>query len=166
MKRVNAIASLLGAAFCFAMVLLITANIIGRKLGNPVPGAVGLAGFMLATVVFLGLSRCEETESHIRVEFLLYHLPPKLRAWVTVFDYLVALLVFGAMVWATGIDTLRAWQIKQMLTAVIMLPEYPVKTIVTLGCGLMFIQLAINTIGFIRQRRVESRAEKVRKEFA
>lgn len=166
MKRINAIASLLGAAFCLAMVLLITANIIGRKLGNPVPGAVGLAGFMLATVVFLGLSHCEETESHIRVEFLLYHLPPKLRAWVVIFDYLAAFLVFGAMVWATGIDTIRAWQIKQMLTAVIMLPEYPAKTIVTLGCALMCIQLVLNTINFIRQRRVESRAEKVSRGFA
>lgn len=166
MRQVNAIASVSGTVFVLAMVLLITANIIGRKLGYPVAGAVGLAGFMLGAVVFLGLSHCEETESHVRVEFLLHHLSPKGRLSLLIFDYVVALLVFGAILWAVGINTLRSWYIKETLIGVILLPEYPVKTIILLGCGLMFIQLILNTVKLIRQRSIEFRDERVKKEFA
>ena len=166
MKRVNGVASSLGAGIVFGMMFLITFNIVGRKLGFPLPGAVGVAGFMLAIVVFLGLSHCEEKESHIRVEFLIHHLRPKIRMVVLIFDYLVALLLFTAMAVATGIDSIHSFQIKETLTGAVSLPEYPVKAIITLGCGLMSIQVLLNTIRFIKQRRLESRAERVRKEFA
>lgn len=166
MKRVNAVASSLGAGIVFGMMFLITSNIIGRKLGYPLLGAIGVAGFMLAIVVFLGLSHCEEKESHIRVEFLIHHLTPKIRMVVLIFDYLVALLLFTTMTVVTGIDSAHSFQIKEMLTGAVLLPEYPVKAIVTLGCALMSIQVLLNIIRFIKQRRLESRTERVRKEFA
>ena len=166
MKRVNAAASILGSTFVLLITILITANIIGRKLGMPLPGTIGLAGFMLAAVVFLGLSHCEEVEGHVRVEFLLFRLSPKNRVSLLIFDYFIALAVFGAMGWATGIDMLLSWKRLEIYTGAIYLPVYPVKTIVTLGCVLMVIQLILNTIKLIKQRRLESEAETVRKGFA
>ena len=166
MKHVNAVAAITGAIFVLLMTLLIAANIIGRKLGTPLPGAINLAGVMLAVVTFLGLSHCEEVGGHVRVEILLFHLSPKKRLSLLIFNLLVAFFIYGFMVWGSGIDTVEAWRLKQEIVGEVATPLYPSKTIVTLGCGLMCIQLVLNIIGLFSKRREESRAERIRKEFA
>ena len=161
MKRINSIAAVTGAFLVFLMTLLIAANIIGRKLGYPLPGAVNLAGFMLAAVTFLGLSHCEEVGGHVRVEVVLHRLTPKNRRLLLLFNLLVALFIYGFMAWGSGIDTIEAWRLLQMIPGAVSLPVYPSKTIVTIGCGLMCIQLALNIIGLFGKRWKESLAETI-----
>jgi len=159
MKRLNTVLSVVGGGFVFVMVLLISANAVVRKFGFPLYGAIAFAGFMLAAVIFLGLSHCEEVDGNVRVEFFLLHLPPKIKRLVLGFDYLAAILMFGALTWATGIDALHAWQIRQVTIDIIALPTYPVKFIVALGCMFMLIQLLFSAVRPSSQGGLEVRTE-------
>lgn len=166
MKRVNFIVSVLAAGFVFFMALIIVINIIGRKIGHPLPGAIGLAGFMLAIVSFLGLSQCEEQDSHVKVEAVLSHLRPKNRLRLLIFNYLVIVLVYGFMLFAMGFNTLSSWKKSEELIGDIFLPVYPAKTVATLGIGLMILQVLLKLIDFIKKQSVDSLGEELPKDFA
>ena len=153
MRRINYISAAVGAISVFLMALLIVANIAGRKLGYPVPGAIAMAGFMLVVVTFLGLAPCEEAGGHVRVETLLQRLSPNYRLWLTIFGLVLSLGMSGLMVWGATNEAITAWQIMQVIPEEMPLPVYPTKTIVSIGCGLMAIQIIINIVEVFRNRK-------------
>jgi TRAP-type C4-dicarboxylate transport system permease small subunit len=149
----------MGAGFVFTMALIIVVNAVGRKIGHPLPGAIGLAGFMLAVVTFLGLAQCEDQDRHVRVEAILLRLSPKNRLRLLVFNYLVAVAVYGFMLWAMGANMLYSWKTSEELIGDIFLPVYPAKTIAFIGVALMTFQVVLKLIGFIRKQMTNSGTE-------
>jgi TRAP-type C4-dicarboxylate transport system permease small subunit len=156
MKWVNHAVSFVGAAFVLTMALIIVVNALGRKIGHPLPGAIGLAGFMLAVVTFLGLAQCEARDRHVKVEAVLLRLSPKNRLRLLVFNYLVALAVYGFMLCAMGVNMLYSWKTSEELIGDIFLPVYPAKTIAFIGVVLMSVQVLMKLIGFIRKQITDS----------
>jgi TRAP-type C4-dicarboxylate transport system permease small subunit len=163
MKRINKLAATIGAFFVFVMVILISANIIGRKIGAPLPGAINLAGVMLAVVTFLGLSHCEEVGGHVRVETLFYYLPSKGKKFLLIFDALVALCMYAIVVGGTSVDALHAWQVNEVIVGEVETPMYPSKTIVAIGGLLMFIQLLITIKNIVTEPQEERESEETTK---
>ena len=87
----------------FAMMLLTTADVIGRYFFNsPVVGAVELTQLMLATIVFLAFPTVTWREQHITVD-LLDAVFPKRLVWLrqAVINLIcsVALLIMARRIW-------------------------------------------------------------------
>ena len=144
MKRLNAFSAIIGGLLVFCIMILLSAEIIGRKMGCPIPGTIEIAGFALAGIVFLGLSKCEEVHEHVRVEFLLVRYPPALRRWAEIFINLLGIFVYGIMTWQTTVEAISSWATLEVVPGLIPLPVYPAKTIVSIGCAMISVQLIIN----------------------
>lgn len=144
MRRLNAFSAILGGLLVFCIMILLSAEIIGRKIGHPIPGTIEIAGFALAGIVFLGLSRCEEVHEHVNVEFLLVRYPSALRRWVEIFICLLGFVMYGLMTWQSTLEAISSWSTFEVVPGLIPLPVYPAKTIVSIGCAMICVQLLIN----------------------
>ena len=152
MKKINAFcAAFSGVLVCCLMVLL-SGEILGRKLGYPIPGTIEFAAFALVGIIFLGLSHCEELGGHVRVEFLLTRFSPKLRKAAEMFIYLLGFCIYGLMTWQTGVDAVSSWSVRETVPGLMTLPVYPAKTVVPLGCALICIQIIVNAIGIMKDQ--------------
>lgn len=152
MKKVNAICAVASGLLVCSLMLLLSAEILGRKVGHPIPGATEFAAFALVGIIFLGLSHCEEVRGHVRVEFLIARFSPRLRLAAELFIHTVGFLLYALMAWQTAIDAASSWSVLETVPGLMTLPVYPAKTLVPLGCGLISIQIVINTVGLIRNR--------------
>ena len=166
MKRINFIVSVIAAVFVFIMATIIVVNIVGRKLNHPLPGAIGLAGFMLAIVSFVGLSECEARDSHVRVDAVLSRLRPINRTRLLIFNYLIEMGVYGFLLWAMCSNTLTSWKKSEALIGDIFLPVYPAKTVAAFGVGLMTLQIVLKLIGFIKKRPADHGPDDLPNDFA
>lgn len=153
MRQVNSFSGKLSGLLVCGMMLLISADILGRRIGHPIPGAVELAGFALAWVIFLGLAPCEENHGHIRVEFLITRLSGTFRDAMELFTYGVGFFIYAIMTWQTAIDALASWKIREAIPGMFLMPVYPAKTLVPIGCALISIQLAINSMEYAKKSR-------------
>jgi len=152
MKKVNAIFAAASGLLVCSLMILLSAEILGRKVGHPIPGATEFAAFALVGIIFLGLSHCEEVGGHVRVEFLIARLSPRLRLAAELFIYSVGFLLYALMTWQTAIDAASSWSVRETVPGLMTLPVYPAKTLVPLGCGLISIQIVINAVGLIRNQ--------------
>lgn len=144
MHRLNAFSSIISGLLVFCIMILLSAEIVCRKLGQPIPGTIEIAGFALAGIVFLGLSRCEEVHEHVRVEFLVVRYPPAIRRWAEIFIHLLGFIIYGIMTWQTGLEAISSWKTLEVVPGLVPLPVYPAKTIVSIGCAMISIQLLVN----------------------
>ena len=150
MKKINIICSVFSGLLVCCLMLLLSAEILGRKLGYPIPGTTEFAAFGLVGIIFLGLSHCEQEGGHVRVEFLLTRLPPELKKTVELFIYLLGFCIYGLMTWQTAMDAASSWSIRETVPGLMTLPVYPAKTVVPVGCGLICIQIAVNAFALMR----------------
>ena len=152
MKKVNAICAVASGLLVCSLMLLLSAEILGRKIGHPIPGTTEFAAFALVGIIFLGLSHCEEVGGHVRVEFLILRFPTRLRLAAELFVYFMGFLLYVLMTWQTALDAISSWSVLETVPGLMTLPVYPAKTLVPLGCGLISIQILINALGLIRNQ--------------
>jgi len=153
MNQVNSYSAKISGLLVCAMMLLISADIIGRKIGHPVPGTTEIAGFALAWVIFLGLAPCEQSHGHIRVEFLITRLSGTLRNAMELVIYGMGFFIYAIMTWQTAIDALASWKIREAIPGMFLVPVYPAKTMVPIGCAFISVQLLLNTLDYIQENR-------------
>jgi TRAP-type C4-dicarboxylate transport system permease small subunit len=156
MKRVNALFSVVSGLLVCSLMVLLSAEILGRKVGHPVPGATEFAGFALVGIIFLGLSHCEEKGGHVRVEFLLTRLPHRLRQVTELFVYFLGFCVYALMAWQTAIDAISSWSVLETVPGVMDLPVYPAKTVIPFGCSMICVQIVINSVALMTHRKKET----------
>ena len=72
----------LAALSLLAILLVICAQIVGRLVGVVVPSVTQMAGFFLATTIFLGLAFTLAAGEHVRVTLVLDRFGPRVRFWM------------------------------------------------------------------------------------
>ncbi len=85
-----------GSLILFVLMLLTTADVVGRKLDFPVRGGVEMAEILLAMLIFAGLPLVTEARQHIVIDTLEGFMPPALRRGLDAFaNALCAVTMFG-----------------------------------------------------------------------
>lgn len=136
-------AEICGWLLTVIMVFLMV-DFIGRGLSIPVVGAAEIAVFGMVAVVYLGLAHCEEKRGHVRVEAVLVRVPKKIKNFLDVFCYLLAIVIIGTSIYATGANAIAAYVDKEAISGPTPLLTYPIKTVMVIGLSLYFIQLIVN----------------------
>lgn len=74
-------------------------NIVGRRLGSPLTGALDYTTLGMTLMVFLALSFGEDERVHITVDLLYERCGPPVQYYLRLFGRAVAIVVIGLMVW-------------------------------------------------------------------
>ena len=128
------------------MTVVITINVIGRKLSMPFPVTVELVEALLVVSVYFGVALVALEGGHVNVTFATDRLGPKTRFFIEGMGHLLAAIAFVYL-------SLSAWSIAQASVkvleyrmAVLRFPLWPFKILFAFGLSLMALQLIINAI--------------------
>jgi TRAP-type mannitol/chloroaromatic compound transport system permease small subunit len=125
---------------------------IGSVINQPLAsnGALEAQWYLFATIFFLGASYVLRHNEHVRVDFLYGNWPPRRKALINLLGGMLFLLPFCLVViWVSWRPVLiswgwnpmnGAWRAWEMSPDPGGLPRAPVKSLILLGFGLLFIQ--------------------------
>lgn len=152
LDRLTQVANICGSLLITALVLLISADVLGRNLFNaPISGVPELVTLSIVAIVFLqspqALKSGRMTRSDALIGFL-YSRAPKVAALLeTIFD-LLAIAIVGVILYATCPIFLRAWERSEFIGAVgdFTAPVWPVKILILIGGALLALQFAARIV--------------------
>ncbi len=135
------------AVLTLLMVLLGGYNAVARHLGKYLGTNLSSNGFiegqwyMFSLVFLLGAATTLAQDKHVRVDVLYGRLGPKGRAGIDLAGTLLFLLpfcVFG--IWMTWPAVANSWAVREVSPDPGGLPRYPIKAVIPLAFGLLFLQ--------------------------
>jgi TRAP-type C4-dicarboxylate transport system permease small subunit len=88
-----------GAASLLGMTLLTCIDVVGRKLGHPIFGAVELVGFMATLAAAFAMPYTHRMKGHIGVEILVRNFSERTQTIIEICTNLVAFLFFSLVTW-------------------------------------------------------------------
>jgi len=131
--RVARSLSIFGSVLVMIMAFLLVADVISRHFFNhPLPGAIELEQFMLATVAFLGLSWAMVNNSHVRVDLLAGRLSAKTKTFFECIFSLLGLCFFAIVTWQNSVRMMEAFE-EQEIGMVTGVPLWPILAVVVVG---------------------------------
>jgi TRAP-type C4-dicarboxylate transport system permease small subunit len=82
------------------MLGLIVADVIGIKIfSNPIPGAIEIVAFLGVVVTAFAIAYTHILRGHIKVEFLVIHLPARVQAILAAFVFVLGIILFALLAW-------------------------------------------------------------------
>ena len=100
LKKIFSKTDLLAGICFFAVMILILANIIMRKVfGLPITGTFELVGLLTATGLGLALANCELNDGNIAMSIVTDRLPRNVQLFINAIVHLVSLGFFTMVVW-------------------------------------------------------------------
>jgi TRAP-type mannitol/chloroaromatic compound transport system permease small subunit len=134
------------------MVLIGAFNALARYIGTHIGMQLGsntsleAQWYLFAMVFMLGAAATLRHDQHVRVDVLYGRLSDRSKAWVDLWGTLLLLLPFCVLSgWASWDYVLNSWESLELSPDPGGLPRYPIKTVILLTFGLLFLQ-GISTV--------------------
>ena len=143
--RISRIINVVSIIVLFGMMLLQTADVIGRYVFNaPLKASMDLIELMMAILVFWSLAYCASINEHIRVDLVLIRLSKRTRENIERVTFLAGAFILALIPWRLG---LRAWTIIQNrpgpVTLTLLIPYWPFLMAATLGSFVFCLEYLI-----------------------
>jgi TRAP-type C4-dicarboxylate transport system permease small subunit len=142
------------AAVCVAAIMLVVVyDAIGRYLfGAPLQWAFDLvSNFLMVGAAYLALSGTFQRGDHISINLLHSKLPPRWRAGVDIVCSLLAVALFGAITYGTGLHVVEAWQGREFFPGVVMWPVWLSYLPIPIGTAMLVLRLLHHCVTLARQ---------------
>ncbi|MEM0946325.1 MAG: TRAP transporter small permease [Pseudomonadota bacterium] len=141
--RVEWAAAVIGGWTIFALMFLVSAEVLLRRLLNsPIPGQQDITILSMATFGVLCVSFCYRQAGHIRMDLLLLQVQGRAHWIMQLLVTLVALLTITAILPGTWNHFLRAFEFGDT-TFGIGLPTWPSKLMAPIGLGILWARLVL-----------------------
>lgn len=124
--------------------MLLFVDLVSRGIGLPIQGLAVLSVFVMITVIYLGMARCEEEEENVRVELVLDRLPTKGRKYMLLFTDIVQLVVIALFISEMIENTYISIITFEAEAGTVQFPIGPVKVFMVIGLIFYWIQIIIN----------------------
>lgn len=143
--------NIVGVGMGLIMVLIVTANVIGRYLfRRPLIGTVEIEEFMLLALVFFGIGYAQVKKRHVSISVLVDRLPSKAQFVINNITCLLSLIVFSLITWQSLVMAKRYW-IKGVSSLFLEIPLSPFLCIVAAGCAVLCLALLSDFISSARE---------------
>ncbi len=134
------------SGFCgslmFIMMVLLCLDIVTRTFHRPIYGLAEMSVFVMMIAIYLGMARCEEHREHVRLEFLLGALPPRIRRPFEAGVFTVELLTILVFFYAVVLDFFKAYQTgESVLGGTMEFYLWPVKAFTVIGLAFYLVEL-------------------------
>ncbi len=146
----------LGAFALFAMMLLTTADVVGRYIFNaPILGVFEVTEFMVLILIFSFIAYTQSHKAHVSVDLLVTNLPKRIQVYVDLFNHAVCLLLMALITWM-GVE--RALEMMETGEASpnLGVPDYPFVFFLVLGCAVMCIEYIRDLIRLYGSRKEDT----------
>jgi TRAP-type C4-dicarboxylate transport system permease small subunit len=143
--RISRMMNVVSMIVLFAMMLIQTADVIGRYGFNaPIKAAMDLIEVMMSILVFWSLAYCASINEHIRVDLVLIRLSKRTRENIERITFLAGAFILALITWRLG---LRAWTIIQdrpgPVTLTLLIPYWPFIVAATIGSFVFCLEYLI-----------------------
>ena len=146
LDRLTQISNVVGSLLILGLVVLITADVLGRNLfGAPISGVPEMVSLSIVAIVFLqapqALKAGRMTRSDGLIDILHARFPSLACGLETLFD-LTGVAVIGVILYAHWPMMTRSWARGDFVGAVgdFTAPTWPIKAMLALGCILLALQ--------------------------
>jgi len=136
----------------FAMMVMMTAHIVGRKVGYPVPGAFEASEQLMVVVFAFPMAEVGLRKNHILFELVVRNLSKKVQAILGIGTHIVGLILFAPLTW-------KAWQVawKNLLIGeyrqgIVDFPIWPFRVAIAVGFSVFVAQLIISLVRDFKQQ--------------
>ncbi|MGP1677073.1 MAG: TRAP transporter small permease subunit [Burkholderiales bacterium] len=132
----------------FSMVVLIAAEVFSRNVANvSLLIADEVSGYLLVAMTFCGAGYSVRSGALLRIEFVLFALPPRVRAVVDVIYDLLALAVTAALLYELTRITWSTWS-RHMVAATLMeTPLWIPQLAMPVGCIILMVAFLLDLRG-------------------
>jgi TRAP-type C4-dicarboxylate transport system permease small subunit len=134
------------------MALLVGADVVGRYVFNhAIKGVMDIVELSLVFIVFLATADVAVKKSHIKIDLVTSKLSQGLQTIMNCVTSLAGLVIVALITWQTGA---RGWyQILHptLYTTNLEMPLSPFLLVAALGCLLLSLVLAVDTVSYISQ---------------
>lgn len=128
------------------MLVVILADVVGRRLGSPVAGSYEVAESLMALVAFLPLAYVQRRAEHVAVTVATRKLPSRARAALDALGCLVGLAVVVLLFRWSLVQALEATAIGEHRIGLVRTPVWPFKWALPIGLGLFGVELVLSAV--------------------
>jgi TRAP-type C4-dicarboxylate transport system permease small subunit len=122
--------------------VFVTLDVVLRYVFNAsIPAGMEFTQVLLVLMVFFAFGQAQAGKVHVRVEFVIEKLSPRLRHFWEVVIHFLALAFFGFIFWQAIGFFLDSWKMGEYYGGAVRVPIYPARGAIVIGCGLMIIEL-------------------------
>jgi len=148
--RAEAVLAFAGGLMIFLLVLLASANILGRWFFSmPVSGYIDWVEQAMAGIAFLGIAYTQRLGGHIRMDIFVGALHGRWLWFTELLSTLIMLLVTLVLIYGSYLHFYRAYEIGDS-SLDIDLPTWPAKLIVPLALSVLALRLILQIWGYVR----------------
>ena len=140
MGRCSSLLSSIGDVALMVMMLLTTADVVGRYVFNkPIMGTFEITEFLMLILIFSYLGFTQSTKSHISVDILVPRLPKRVQVLIERINHLFCLILMGLITWMGFEKALELEKVGEAST-LLKVPVYPFALFLVLGCTVLCIE--------------------------
>ncbi len=139
-KSLSTYLSYVGNVALAAMMLLTTADVVGRYFFNaPVLGAYEITEYLMLILVFAFLAVAQRDKAHINVDIVFNRLSTRLQTIFDRFNHVVCLAMMSLVAWMGVRHTLELRQTGES-SLLLKIPDYPFAVFLVIGCVVLCIE--------------------------
>ncbi len=144
--------NVIGAIWVFLIMLLITADVVGRAFFNsPLFGVPEIVKISVVGLVWAQMAHTLRIGAHLRSTILLDRMPPAAQRTVEIVACILGAAMFALIVYSGWDNMIESWRIGEFEgEEPVRVPTAPIRTLVLLGAALTAIQFLIMLVGVIR----------------
>lgn len=138
----------IGAGFAaFAMMLLVGADIVGRKFFNaPVEGTYEITEGLLTFIIYAGVTYTQLERSHVRVTLIADRLSSRVRSGMLGVTCFIGFIFFIYVSYCMFSFAWDSWTVREMKWGTVEYPLYPVKALAGAGMFLLGVQFLLDSL--------------------
>ncbi len=133
-------------ALLFPMMLLVTADVIGRYvLSRPIPAVFEInSNFLMVLVVFFPLAYVHRRKEHVFVILFTEGFPPRAKAVLEMVSIILGVFAFGLIGWYGLEAAIAATKVREYIPGIIQVPVWMSQWIIPAGCFAFCVELLID----------------------
>ena len=146
--KVTRILNFIGCGMLMFIILLTVADVVGRYMRHPIPGAMELAQLSFAAVITMCLAWTTRIGGHVSINFLTSRLPPRVEQVIAVMGLFLAIGVWVLIGWQSFV---MPFLLKDEVTPVINMPLLPFRLLLPFGVFFVCFVLVIQIVNDIKK---------------
>ncbi len=139
--------NLLSAGLLVFMMLLVTANTLGRYVFNsPILGALELTEELMVFIVYLGIAYTQFMKAHINIDIVVTRLSERSQLVCEAISMFLACILFALIVWQGTLSMIEAYQVHELTVGSVEIPLWPAKLMVPFGSLILCVRYIIDIV--------------------